>query len=226
MIRLRTISATPTLITRPGRLKMGLHSVCAVILFAGFATDPGAPLNQGETFTVNLADDSVTNERNRTGGGIEYPAFDFPVVEGDLVLLESGDPATEMAAYKNGGVTHPELWSDVILFANVNGKGTALLFSDPTNEDAATFVKFFALAHNFLFIKEGFGPETSSGGLYTDYLAGASVADGGKGVNTYHIESVVPEPTGFTLLGLGSLSMLGYARRCRRRAVAGAGASP
>ena len=100
------------------------------------------------------------------------------VIEGDLVLGENGVPTSDRST-----------WSDVVRFYNVNGVGVADVYSW---ED---FTSFGNLNANVKYLAETFVPGSESpnyhGGMFTEYKADAPTLP----INTYYIESVVPEPT-------------------------------
>jgi PEP-CTERM motif-containing protein len=141
-------------------------------------------------------------------GGLAVPVLVYnlalPVITGDVVLLEPGNPAT-------GGQ-----YSDVVRFWNPTGaNATQIIFysdvsaTDPANDLADTGLPQLI---NPVFINE-VGPEGNNGALYTPAPGGPGSVAGAVGLQ-YNIISDVPEPSALALAALaGGLLLFTLKRR-------------
>jgi hypothetical protein len=164
---------------------------------------PGAPDNNQTTqFTTVISDDTQSQIDE-----LFVQPLPYKVEYGYLVLLESGNPDVEQAAWNNNGTLHPELWSDLVKFMNISENGVAKTYSF---DGAASYDAYLPETEApVVFISEAPGTNEGGGaGQYTDYIASRiEYVDGNffYYTNTYHIESVIPEPATLFLLTLGSL---------------------
>ena len=147
-------------------------------------------------------------------GGLTVPVLvynlPFPVVIGDIVLMEPGQPTTGP-------------WSDVIRFWEPvpNGPGQVIFYSDVSPSDPADALadtglpSALIIAHpNPTFINE-VGPEGNNGAVYIPGGLQGTIP-GAVGLQ-YNIISDVPEPSAVALTIVGA-GLLVFALKTRRQA--------
>ena len=143
-------------------------------------------------------------------GGLTAPVMVFtvalPLITGDVVLLEPGNPAT-------GGQ-----YSDVVRFWNPTGINMTqiIFYSDFSAADPADAPADTGLPQNLInpvFINE-IGPEGNNGALYTPPPGGPGSIAGAVGLQ-YNIisDGVVPEPGIVALISCGGSLLLFVLKR-------------
>jgi hypothetical protein len=182
---------------------------------------PGTPTNMKQATFMGNVTFNITIKASKDNPP-QPMVLDFPVIPGDLVLIETG--TTQMAAEdpsKRGQ------WSDFIKFTTQNDKSMVFLYSDaaPPNED--TGFNGLITDSNICFLEEtrlkgpNEDPDKDDETTVTKFKVEYDVKGKKEKVPLYYsIQSdgapkLNPEPSTITLLGLGALGL--FACRCRRR---------
>ncbi|MEI8196270.1 MAG: PEP-CTERM sorting domain-containing protein [Phycisphaerae bacterium] len=178
-------------------------------LWAGSVLDPGAPLVAGVTNPANVTflDDTLELQGNPELINTPFPIIDVgaQVQPGYVIFLETPEAALMQQLWDTSHTINKALWSDVLYFHTdpvlQKGYGQLMSYDDynqfptPNTNDTVKFIEEAIVGQDF------------SPNSFTNYSAGL-VMPPGNGINTYFIESTVPEPASLGLLGLAALALL------------------
>jgi hypothetical protein len=198
---------------------LNIAAIISVLPSAHAGLLPGTPTGRRSDGTFPPDD---VNFRSPNKDTPDTAALDFPVIAGDVVLLESGNPADEMkAALGNPRVLHQDLWSDLIQFRTGTTTASATFISDmPENKN---FPPDRLIDTNIFFMLEktgDFKKETNEGNDVDNTYVAKYTLDGIDKTITYHIPSdpaPVPEPPSLVLVVTAGLILGGYGGVAWRR---------